>query len=1549
MKKMSLLCNVLSKKSAVDQQAIFGKKPLLDTLIFTKKFFIIAILGLLFSVNASSQFVASWALTSNKDVTSVTDVQAANVTAGTMIPGTNFPNPGSHNTDGYRCAITAGTWPTVATDGDNIDFPLSPASGFDLTISSITFTAKMSGSSGSSMASLAYQVDGTGPWVAFGTPQAMPGGGTRSITFSGLNATFFNGFPHILRLYVYGDGTPTSSRSVTIKNFVVNGTTVLAGTPPTVTTDSARATGKYTATGYGTITAGTINIISSGVCWGTDPNPLAVAPFTNNAGPLTSGIIGNSMGGDISGLSAGTTYHVRTFVTTLAGTVYGADITFTTDAASEPFLITKDPHTLMIAARTATSGGIITDSGGVAITAKGVCWSTSPTPTLADSKSSDGTGGTDYNSSLINLLPNTLYYVRAYAINSVDTGYGNIESFTTLPQSTEIIVFPSPLNFGNVILNTLSASMSFNVSGYVLSPAAGDITIQAPEGFQISSNTSSGFSNSLTVPYTAGSLASTVIYVRFSPTRFGSFYGDISISGGTAASQNVAVTGIGVQSPADFSNKGTDFWVGYGFQSLMTSSNNQDMVLYLSSDQLDTVLVEIPGIGYPAQEYIVQPNVALATNPLPKGAPFDARLNSTGVLPRAIHIYSKNHVPTAVWAHIYASQSSGASLVLPTYTWGTDYTVLTVGGQTNSGVPHSFFFVMADQDNTVIDITPAADITATTGGTTALYPADVPFSITLNKGEVFNALGKLISSSVGSDLTGSRITSRDCTQKIAVFTGNGRVQLSVGGCSFTDGGSDNFIQQILPRVAWGTKYLTTPFRDMEAGMYRVVVQDTATDVTVNGQVLDHSLLLPVTSPNKFYYEIINDTPNAIISSKPVMVAQFCATHSCNGTGIDTHPNTGPTGDPEMVILSPVQQAIKDVTVFSATNYAIVNNYINVIIKKEGVDSFQFDGVSASAEFIQHAQDSGYFYAVFDSLQGGISHHLTSNIPFNAIAYGFTGTSNNESYGYNAGTQVQDLTAPLIIANPYGPPVNSATQALTTCRGNTVKLSATLPYETNNIKFGFFNNPHISPNADVTLHANTGNLPYDSTFDVNGQTFYVYKLTTGYTFDSIGTYTLQVTSFNPTSNGSCSAGTDKTINYSINVITGIKPDFAINYNSCLNDSVKLTDQTNGAGYEVTGWRWSYNNGSLALSHPNDTIPNPAIVNPADNTERNFTLRVINSLGCFSDTTKPLLGTPPPNVTFTALAGVCTNTAAFALTGGSPATVGGVGTGVYSGTGVTGGNFDPSVAGAGTHTITYTYTTAANCSAFKTQTIVVSQAAILSIANVGPLCANGDAVTLVPNLAGGVFSGTAVTGDSFDPSQAGVGNFTVSYSIPTNTCTVAGSLPIVVNALPTVDAGTQPVSIGRQITLTGTADAGTYLWTAIPTTNITNPTSLISHSSPDKTTMFTLTATSSAGCKNSDSVEVVVIPKCVDPGNLFTPNSDGSFDTWKVTTGDCTKNVQVNVYNRWGGLVYHSNNYINDWDGRHNGHTLPDATYYYVIRITMVDNSVSILKGNVTIMR
>lgn len=98
----------------------------------------------------------------------------------------------------------------------------------------------------------------------------------------------------------------------------------------------------------------------------------------------------------------------------------------------------------------ATSGGVVTNEGGAAVTSRGVCWNTTPGPTISNNKTSETGGSGSFSSTLTQLLPNTLYYVRAYATNNAGPGYGDQVSFTTIQVTAPVLTTEAVSLISNV-------------------------------------------------------------------------------------------------------------------------------------------------------------------------------------------------------------------------------------------------------------------------------------------------------------------------------------------------------------------------------------------------------------------------------------------------------------------------------------------------------------------------------------------------------------------------------------------------------------------------------------------------------------------------------------------------------------------------------------------------------------------------------------------------------------------------------------------------------------------------------------------------------------------------------------------------------------------------------------------------------------------------------------------------------------------------------------------------------------------------------------------
>ena len=169
---------------------------------------------------------------------------------------------------------------------------------------------------------------------------------------------------------------------------------------------------------------GGAQVTARGVCWDTQSNPTVALASKTSDGTGTG-----SYSSSLTMLSPGTVYFVRAYATNKAGTVYGNELFFETEGILAS-IVTKAVSD--VASSSAISGGTISSNGGSLVIARGVCWSTSPSPTIdLPSMTSDGSGTGDFTSTISGLLPGTKYFVRAYATNSAGTNYGNETSFMT--------------------------------------------------------------------------------------------------------------------------------------------------------------------------------------------------------------------------------------------------------------------------------------------------------------------------------------------------------------------------------------------------------------------------------------------------------------------------------------------------------------------------------------------------------------------------------------------------------------------------------------------------------------------------------------------------------------------------------------------------------------------------------------------------------------------------------------------------------------------------------------------------------------------------------------------------------------------------------------------------------------------------------------------------------------------------------------------------------------------------------------------------------------
>jgi hypothetical protein len=346
---------------------------------------------------------------------------------------------------------------------------------------------------------------------------------------------------------------------------------------------------------------------------------------------------------------------------------------------------------------------------------------------------------------------------------------------------------------------------------------------------------------------------------------------------------------------------------------------------------------------------------------------------SDRVTPSAVHVTAND--PVSVCEMDYADSTSEGYLAFPTALLGTNYLVMSYRNSpalsnTNHVIGGTGFAVVAPHNDTHVTILPSAD--------SGLRVAGEPFEVVLQSGEVYRLDNE---EDPQADFTGTEITA---DKPVAVISGSKITTVP----SLTPYG-DNLSEQMPPVNMWGERFISLPLSTRANGdTFRFLAAQDGTQISVNGAAI-------ATLNRGEFHECIIDGPAEIVSSRPLLVAQFC-----NSSNYDGNVNS----DPSMVLVPAVEQYGTSHVFGTPQEWnwgpdylEPFKNYVNIIAPASALASVTLDGVTISSDLFTPLAESGYYGAQIPIEAG--AHSVKASAPICATVYGWQWYA---SYAYLAG-------------------------------------------------------------------------------------------------------------------------------------------------------------------------------------------------------------------------------------------------------------------------------------------------------------------------------------------------------------------------------------------------------------------------------------------------------------------------------------------------------------------------------------------------------------------
>ena len=477
---------------------------------------------------------------------------------------------------------------------------------------------------------------------------------------------------------------------------------------------------------------------------------------------------------------------------------------------------------------------------------------------------------------------------------------------------------------------------------------------------------------------------------------------------------------------AQASTEGKEFWValtigrgpedkGDGFEAFICVS---------SKTRKGTVTVTNPQTNWVKTYQIPNTTGWLKITDIPQNAIYPYAQNETGQQKASGKTFQTGLLVTcdeevSVFAGLRYTNAFDASNILPITALQSEYIIQDYPPFANKTPTTSFsnFCILATENNTKVEITPHAK---TYDG----RPANTPFTVTLNEGEVYYVVSEQATGKEDSDdskykcLSGSYVKATD-GKKIAVFNGD--------ICTRTPNGvsaRDIHYEQAMPTDYWGTEFVITRSMEKDANRFRITAMEDGTQVEINGQYFTtinaretYEIELAVASDMK-NFDL--DTKNQIIAdvayiktSCPCAIYNYDTGNSYaskNASELYKIGNKDVYGDPSMTWVSPIQQKINEITFGVMNTDKTTRHFVNIVTLTSDIASVELQEVNygqysnnliTPAVFKPVPSNPRYSYARLKLTENtNTTYHIKNKTGFIAHVYG---NGDDESYAYSVGS------------------------------------------------------------------------------------------------------------------------------------------------------------------------------------------------------------------------------------------------------------------------------------------------------------------------------------------------------------------------------------------------------------------------------------------------------------------------------------------------------------------------------------------------------------------